>query len=187
MTHDAEMAHEEFEDVVRDGARVKSEQARRKATQILRHCDGLGLAWPGTGDDIADLAKLRADAQVAHPFLSFEAARASEIRPALTDEQWRKREYQSDGANGCSIMLSDFGLSVVQSGPITNPDDLVALIALANAALPNEDPRKLRPETVERLRAIVVDDPRDDGGFFDDELVEEHSDAISSYLPRERP
>lgn len=70
-----------------------------------------------------------------------------------------------------------------------DPDDLVALIAHANAALPDYDPRKVTREMVALLREIVDDERR--GAVLgeyginlrDVDRLERLADALESYLP----
>lgn len=116
-----------------------------------------------------------------------------DIPPALTFREWvRGRTDRGDlrielengdmltvsmppSATGIRADAVRWGITI--SGMA---DDFAALIALANAALPDEDPRKLRREHVEVLRS-APDGPGDVSPLF------ELADAIESFLPPETP
>ncbi len=78
---------------------------------------------------------------------------------ALTPEEWRAGEHTSRYAH----VWRDYGPDRIDVTPgkhsphvssIDFPDDLCALIALANAALPDDDPRKITRADVTALRHI---------------------------------
>jgi hypothetical protein len=62
-----------------------------------------------------------------------------------------------------------------------------ALVALANAALPDTDPRKITREWVRKIREVseqyenTWDDTK--GGSYPDPLLVQIADALASYLP----
>lgn len=82
-------------------------------------------------------------------------ATGTERRPALTADQWSRREYESFGDSGVSLNLGTSGVKVVSSSGIDNPADLAAVIALANSALPARDPHKFTREHVRLLRGAA--------------------------------
>lgn len=120
------------------------------------------------------------------------------IKPALSVDQWSKREYERSGENGVSLGLGT-GVNVVAPGAIDDPADVIALIALANAALPVQDPRKFTREHVRLLRGAAELIGGSERGFATDgadrataEMVAERvvysqlldlADVIESYLP----
>jgi len=77
-------------------------------------------------------------------------------------------------------LAGELGLLIEGAQHITigrNVARLTALIALANAALVDDDPRKLRREHVDALRSAA-------DGKIDVALLRDLADAIDSYLPR---
>lgn len=124
---------------------------------------------------------------------------ATGLRPALTTDQWGKHEYESFGDSGVRLSVGPSGVKVASSSGIHTPADLVALIALANSALPPRDPHKFAREHVRLLRGaaeLIVGTER---AFAPDavdrpteEIVAERviysqllelADIIASYLP----
>jgi hypothetical protein len=126
-------------------------------------------------------------------------ATGTEVRPALTGDQWSRREYESFGDSGVSLNLGTSGLKVVSSRGIENRADLGALIALANAALGPRDPHRFAREHVRLLRGaaeLIVGGERafapDGVDRPTEEIVAERviysqllelADIIASYLP----
>lgn len=117
---------------------------------------------------------------------------STDIPPALTADEWSAREHHSPGLGGIILMLTDFGLSVIQSGPIADGADLAALIALANAAFNQEDVRKFRRDDVVALReeAERIDDDNVEDALEERSVrakeLRDMADAIESYLPPRR-
>ena len=81
---------------------------------------------------------------------------ADEIRPALTATEWRERRsgpVSIDVLNDeTHLVLRDPDNDVVS---VSGPDELHALIALANDALPDDDRRKLTRRDVAVLGIII--------------------------------
>lgn len=79
---------------------------------------------------------------------------AFEIAPALEPEEWL--QFRCGGiaidqvGDETHIVVTDPDGEVVS---ISGPQDLFALMALANSALPDGDPRKITRQLARRLRA----------------------------------
>jgi hypothetical protein len=77
-----------------------------------------------------------------------------EIAPALEPEEWRHRR-----CGAVSLDRVDAETHVVVRDPdgeivsVSGPAEVFALMALANAALPDGDPRKITRELTQQLRA----------------------------------
>lgn len=97
---------------------------------------------------------------------------SEKIEPALTSQQWAEVESY-DGP-----LFYD---EAIQNCP---PESLPYLIALANAALPDSDPRKITREKVDALRITLLNKGSAFGKGFG--LVNQIADALSSYLPPEK-
>lgn len=111
------------------------------------------------------------------------------IEPALTAEEWA--EVGSSPWIGCSydegimawperphVRSADSGLDI--------DDDMHALIALANAALPDFDPRKITREKIEVARHIMARaERRTMVGVALFAATDDLLDALESYLPPE--
>ena len=159
-----------------------------------------------TGSARRDRAPRRRAAHAAHDviFLSEgvtmpHEATGTDLRPALTVDQWSARAYESFGDSGVRFSLGASGVNVSSSGDVENPADLAALIALANAALGPRDPRKFGRAHVRLLRGaaeLIIGTERTFASDRDDrpteELVAERviysqllelADVIASYLP----
>lgn len=114
-----------------------------------------------------------------------------DIPPALTPDQWREREFKViGGATGQKFVLgSPHFLGIAQDGArligLTNVANVAALIALANAAFPDEDPRKLTWETVDALRRSEKTLESASHPVLDHEaqLLGDLADVLASYLP----
>lgn len=115
----------------------------------------------------------------------------SNIEPALSAEEWaigmvvRGEEFDGDGMH--AQVNSVLGFMVDNYCPETqsshqDPNHLAAIIALANAALPDDDPRKITRQDLAMLR-------RAGGEFIDrgdcDALERLHRlrAVLASYLP----
>jgi hypothetical protein len=116
------------------------------------------------------------------------------IQPALSAEEWAKNLNDRGGLEiqafpeESSISIQDWG---AMSGVTVGSEDLPALIALANAALPDSDPRKITREMVDGLRreadrAEYADRVGDNAGMTDLD-ARRIADVLASYLPLERP
>lgn len=85
----------------------------------------------------------------------------TEIRPALTPAEWRSgRAVRVDGTAQWPIeILKDgtFEITVTRdlTFTATKPETLTALIALANSALPDSDPRKITPMIAEAIEDLA--------------------------------
>lgn len=110
------------------------------------------------------------------------------IEPALTARQWEDGAYYGADVTIWRVLPGVAGntrLDIkVESAPMDNERDFAALIALANAALPDSDPRKLTPAKILLLREAVR--------YFSTTPYREWSmglaefaDALESYLPPE--
>ena len=119
---------------------------------------------------------------------------SEKIEPALTAEEWANGQYigadlsirrRNDGLSGHRLELD------VRATPFDTPEDFAAAVAMFNAALPGDDPRKITRERIEALRRCVelaresemgtrggVDWRRDT--FADSTIL-----ALESYLPPE--
>ena|ERR1051326_2383932 len=110
-----------------------------------------------------------------------------QIPPALTPQQWK------DGRIGSlSLGVVDDELHVVVRDPddglvsITGADELWALIALANEALPQTDRRKLAMRDVAVIRVLAETCPDSVNGRRLRTLAETLSDKLASLLPASR-
>ena len=91
--------------------------------------------------------------------------RPTAIPPALSPDEWAKHETR-------------------QSSRISRSNDLVAAIAVANAQLDDENPRKLSRAHVKLLRRVADDHDSDsEAGQTVPQLLRNLADLIESYLP----
>ena len=100
--------------------------------------------------------------------------------PALQAHEWRDGRSSLRDTGVVLSLAGELGLLIEGAQHITigrNVSRLTALIALANAALLDDDPRKLRSEHVDALRSAA-------NGKIDVALLRDLADAIESYLPR---
>lgn len=121
---------------------------------------------------------------------------SEKIKPALTEQEWRDGRVQFVGLPELVFHDDGDGMEFVVRAPDGTiseklkfslaPDvDLPALIALANASLPDSDPRKITREWVRELRGVAEDyeyrglDPNP----YD--TLRGIADALESYLPPE--
>jgi hypothetical protein len=115
------------------------------------------------------------------------------IEPALTAEEWatgprRARvEIAMSQSDGGIVQIREpeqFGRERPRQQASVEGDDLPALIALANAALPDTDPRKITRAMVEDIRHAAAE-----VATFHPQLdrlaaaLDRHADALESYLP----
>jgi hypothetical protein len=115
------------------------------------------------------------------------------IEPALSADEWKASSFKL-GAEWWDGTVSGDEESVhiesgtdpqESAGPIRGPR-LASLIALANAALPDSDPRKITRARVDALR-FAASSLRHECGSDDEDArdVEAIADALESYLPPE--
>ena len=100
--------------------------------------------------------------------------------PALQAHEWRDGRSSLRDTGVVLSLAGELGLLIEGAQHITigrNVSRLTALIALANAALLDDDPRKLRRDHVDALRSAA-------DGKIDVALLRDLADAIESYLPR---
>lgn len=123
------------------------------------------------------------------------------IEPALTAEEWREKVAWMDPYRvGVSVGITPNGVVEIDdddyySGFTRTMSRPAALIALANAALPDSDPRKITLGTVLELRrwAEFVAIGMKDSGYKHEvvqanfDQMRDFADALSSYLPPEVP
>ena len=103
---------------------------------------------------------------------------AADFPPALTAQQWKRGLFPSEPIiyNSPARRAVSFGilgewpnaLAISIEGHVArieDPSDLAALIALANHAMNDEDPRKIRRETIQVIReaAELVAEEAPDG------------------------
>lgn len=96
------------------------------------------------------------------------------IEPALTEKEWADaKKYGADNFR-------------VDAGPLSwfEPSEV---IALANAALPDTDPRKITRFRVEALRAAALALDTAGVNVLHAIVVQAMADVLSSYLPPETP
>lgn len=82
---------------------------------------------------------------------------SDELKPALTPEEWRDAEVrpafaQARDRNPAADAIFQFYADKYGYADYLKQDDLPKVIALANAALPDDSPYKITPLDVERLR-----------------------------------
>ncbi len=109
------------------------------------------------------------------------------VQPALRENEWREGRVSWLRESGVVLSLAgDLGLLIEGSQHITigkSGARLTALIAMANAALSDDDPRKLKRVHVEALRAAATGGSKTDGS--DGDLLTDLANALESYLPAE--
>jgi hypothetical protein len=110
-----------------------------------------------------------------------------QIRPALTPQQWK-----AGRAGSLSLGVVDDELHVVVRDPddglvsISGPDDLWALIALANEAMPTADIRKLVVRDVAVIHMLAESCPDTASGRRLRGLAETVGEKLASLLPASR-
>jgi hypothetical protein len=120
------------------------------------------------------------------------------ITPALTPEEWADRHFkrpshtyathysagvaaygqEAEAGDDCNLTISDTEWQ--------GADNLAALIALTNDALPDGDPRKITREWVRSIRTVA--DALEHNGYGSHLAVPKLraiADALESYLPPE--
>ena len=106
------------------------------------------------------------------------------LPPALQDHEWRDGRSSLRDTGVVLSLAGDLGLLIEGAQHITigrNTARLTALIALANAALTDDDPRKFKRAHVAALRSAAASG----GDYRDVALLQGLANAIESYLPRE--
>jgi hypothetical protein len=122
------------------------------------------------------------------------ARRPTGIRPALEADEWASRQRCFGSREVVEVLPCADGPRVRVSTPdetldVSGGDELAALIALANCALSDDDPRKLSWRYVTLLRDVARDRSAPSGGASQAvvELLRQLANVIESYLPeRER-
>lgn len=114
------------------------------------------------------------------------------IEPALTSEEWASPPDALDGYVNFAGGTVDVRLGSKMGTTGTLEQDIAKLIALANAALPSDDPRKFTHLDVEALRETArveeralytVMGPGRDNYI---ERLRRLADVLESYLPPEK-
>lgn len=104
------------------------------------------------------------------------------LPPALLDEEWRDGRSRLRDTGVVLSLAGELGLLIEGAQHITigrNVGRLTALIALANAALNDDDPRKFKRAHVDALRSAAARAEGDDATTLHD-----LANTIESYLPR---
>ena len=104
----------------------------------------------------------------------------TKIEQALSAEQWAKEDVglvwiDRDGPAACLGIAGDWDSIPAEALP--------AAIALANAALPDNDPRKITRRLVDAIR-IATEQANTPSHY---EALHAIADALASYLPPETP
>jgi hypothetical protein len=105
------------------------------------------------------------------------------LPPALQDHEWRNGQSTLRDTGVVLSLAGELGLLIEGAQHITigrNVARLTALIALANAAMSDDDPHKLKQAHVDALRAVV----QGAAGKKEVAVLGELASAIESYLPR---
>ena len=104
------------------------------------------------------------------------------LPPALREEEWRDGRSRLRDTGVVLSLAGELGLLIEGAQHITigrNPGRLTALIALANAAMKDDEPHKFTPTHVEALRsAAAAADGKEASTLID------LANVIESYLPR---
>lgn len=123
--------------------------------------------------------------------MSDQGTEREPIEPVFTSEEWAAAEVEGEAmVDGHTVYTEIDCLTILNPDPadveIRTPE-LPKLIALANAALPDSDLRKITRERVTELRAWVA--PLNNHAGFRQlaVLLHHHADALASYLPTEVP
>jgi hypothetical protein len=105
------------------------------------------------------------------------------LPPALQAHEWRDGRSSLRDTGVVLSLAGELGLLIEGAQHITigrNVARLTALIALSNAALKDDDPRKFKREQVHALRSAA--DKAD--GEEEAALLRNLAEAIESYLPQ---
>src|SRR5688572_30632712 len=83
------------------------------------------------------------------------------IEPALTADEWAERAYLSTGLRVQRVLNGPFGQRRLRVDVIVNPietvEDLAALAALVNEALPSDHPLKITRELANDVRSVAFE------------------------------
>lgn len=116
------------------------------------------------------------------------------IQPALTPDEWDSLSFWEPSGSDCSDVF-EIDQGTIVAGHTSRHEyyefrRFTAIMALANAALPDDDPRKITRERVEALRiAMEYWQPRDGDGVAWDEYRAVHAtlrdlhSALAALLP----
>jgi hypothetical protein len=116
----------------------------------------------------------------------------NEIPPALTPDEWKRRAMGQrplvEAELGTVGENDEHTLYITDDLNAFGADNLPGLIALANAALPDTDPRKITRHHVWIVRTLAdhVDTQHPGGIRFRREALELAA-VLESYLPPETP
>jgi hypothetical protein len=105
------------------------------------------------------------------------------LPPALQAHEWREGRSSLRDTGVVVSLAGELGLLIEGAQHITigrNVGRLTALIALSNAALNDDDPRKFKREQVTALRSAA----EKAGGEEEAALLRNLAEAIESYLPQ---
>ena len=118
---------------------------------------------------------------------------AETIAPALTPEEWQQKSALLEAHMGrdtaVSVVDSHFVLRAhdtwrgerYTAAVSATPHHLVRIIALANAALPDDDPRKITRVTIAEIRNAAENVDHEWGG--PDADLWRIADVLESFLP----
>jgi hypothetical protein len=118
------------------------------------------------------------------------ARQPTRIRPALEADEWANRQRCFGSREVVEVLPCADGPRVRVSTAdetldVSGGDELAALIALANCALSDDDPRKLSWRYATLLREVAHDRSARSGGASQVvvELLRQLATVIESYLP----
>lgn len=77
------------------------------------------------------------------------------IAPALTPEEWNRRAALRDGTEIEAVEGGNLGLNAFDEAILIGAEEFPAVLALANASLPDDSPYKITREDVELVRDSV--------------------------------
>ena len=107
-----------------------------------------------------------------------------EIAPALRSDEWKERScgfaYVDQVGDETHVVVRDPDGEVVS---VSGPDEVFSLIALANDALPDSDPRKLTHAKAQLLRDLTADMWRGHRAAEQREALVILAETISALLP----
>jgi hypothetical protein len=119
------------------------------------------------------------------------------IAPALTPDEWAAKETRTPDHVRVALLVDEDGTFLeVGDGRSSADTWLIAsegmpqTIALANAALPDSDPRKITRARVDALREVAREIDAENKGMITqcgwaDDFLNGLADALESYLPPE--
>jgi hypothetical protein len=165
-----------MEDAIEEHARWAAEGLRLGEMRAYRgeQLRDLGLEPSGNPDDGRSFRVTHVD----ESSITLEAMSEQKIEPALSAKEWRD---EMDFAGPSSELTRAVGVAVL-SRPKDPKSALRALIALANHALEDDDPRKITRNLVHGLRQWATRLTLEGNG---EEELNAIADALESYLPPE--